>query len=335
MDLHISEAFKILLFIITVALSAFFSSSETAIFSLKAKHLFHIRYKNPQTYEIITNLFANLENFITMLLVLNEFVNIFASILFANIFQTIFGNKYLAISSGIVVFILLLFGEITPKSLAVKNNILISTIFAKPLYILFKLTMPIVKTFSAIIKLFRKLFLKNLQQESILTITEKEFKDIIESSKDVFDPQDQQMIENVFKFEEKQIKDIMVPLRKTLMFESNTKIESFMKHIEKINYNRIPIYKQKRNQIVGVLYVKDLIKRKWEFDIDSKETILSIARKPLFINNNVKIDKAFKLMIKNKMHLLVVIDDRKTSIGIVSLQNIMEEIVGEIERDTN
>ncbi|MGC8501802.1 MAG: CNNM domain-containing protein [Desulfurella sp.] len=318
-----------------VALSAFFSSSETAIFSLKAKHLLHIRHKNPEAYEIITNLLANLENFITMLLVLNEFVNIFASILFANIFQTIFGNKYLAISSGIVVFILLLFGEITPKSLAVKNNILISTIFAMPLYMLFKIAMPIVKTFSAIIKLFRKFFLKNLQQESILTITEKEFKDIIESSNNVFDPQEQQMIENVFKFEEKQIKDIMVPLRRTLMFEANTKIESFIKHIDKINYNRIPIYKQKRNQVMGVLYVKDLIKRKWEFDIDSKETILSISRKPLFINQNVKIDKAFKLMIKNKMHLLVVIDDHKTSIGIVSLQNIIEEIVGEIERDTN
>ncbi|WP_291492600.1 DUF21 domain-containing protein, partial [Desulfurella sp.] len=129
MGLDISDLFKISLFIVTLAISAFLSSSE------KAKHLFHIRYKNQKTYEIITNLLSNSESFITMLLILNEFVNIFASILFANIFQSLFGNKYLAISSGIVVFLLLLFGEITPKSIAVKNNIFISTLFARPLYI--------------------------------------------------------------------------------------------------------------------------------------------------------------------------------------------------------
>jgi putative hemolysin len=101
---------------------------------------------------------------------------------------------------------LLLFGEITPKSLAVKNNILISTTFAKPLYILFKLTSPIVHIFTGIINLFKKFFLKNLQQENVLTITEKEFKNIVATSQNIFDFQEQQMIENVFKFEEKQIK---------------------------------------------------------------------------------------------------------------------------------
>ncbi|OSS41351.1 CBS domain-containing protein [Desulfurella amilsii] len=335
MDLHISELFKIILFIIALGLSAFLSSSETAIFSLKAKDLLHIRYKNQKAYEIITNLLTNSESFITMLLILNEFTNIFASILFANIFQTLFGNKYLAISSGIVVFLLLLFGEITPKSLAVKNNVLISTIFARPLYILFKLSLPVVHIFTGIINLFKKIFFKNLQQENVLTITEKEFKNIVATSKNIFDSQEQQMIENVFKFEEKQIKDIMVPLRKVLMFEASTKIESFIKHLENIKYNRIPIYKQKRNDIVGILYIKDLIKRKWEYGIDNKETVAFIARKPAFISQNIKIDMAFKYMIKRKIHLLVVVDNHKTSIGVVSLQDIVEEIVGEIENDTN
>lgn len=335
MDLHISELFKIILFFIVLSLSAFLSSSETAIFSLRAKHLFHIRYKNQKAYEIITNLLTNSESFITMLLVLNEFTNIFASILFANIFQTLFGNKYLAISSGIVVFLLLLFGEITPKSFAVKNNILISIIFAKPLYILFKLTLPIVRIFTIIINFFKSIFFKNLQQENVLTITEKEFKNIVATSKNIFDSQEQQMIENVFKFEEKQIKDIMVPLRKVLMFEASTKIESFIKHFENIKYNRIPIYRQKRNNIIGILYIKDLIKRKWENDIDNKETVASIARKPVFISQNTKIDRAFKYMIKRKIHLLVVVDNHKTSVGVVSLQDIMEEIVGEIENDAN
>ncbi|AHF97853.1 MAG: CNNM domain-containing protein [Desulfurella sp.] len=335
MDLNISDLFKILLFIITLALSAFLSSSETAIFSLKAKHLFHIRYKNQKTYEIITNLLSNSESFITMLLILNEFVNIFASILFANIFQALFGNKYLAISSGIVVFLLLLFGEITPKSIAVKNNIFISTLFARPLYILFKITSPIVSIFTSIINFFKRFLFKNLKQENVLTITEKEFKNIVANSKNIFDKQEQQMIENVFEFEEKQIKDIMIPLRKVLMFEANTKVDSFIKHLSNLKYNRIPIYKQKRNNIVGVLYVKDLIKKKWAFDIDENQTILSLARKPIFINYNIKIDRAFKFMIKRKSHLLIVVDDHRSSIGVVSLQDIIEEIVGEIENDTN
>ncbi len=335
MDSHISDLFKILLFFATLTLSAFLSSSETAIFSLKAKDLFHIRYKNPRKYEIITGLLSNAEDFIAMLLILNEFSNIFASILFANIFQSIFGNKYVAVSSGIVVFLLLLFGEITPKSWAVKNNILISLAFAKPLNMLFKATKPIVKVFITIINVFKKIFFKNLHQENVLTITEKEFKSIVSSAKNIFDSQERQMIENVFKFEEKQIKDIMVPLRRVLMFEANTKVESLMKALENINFNRIPIYKQKRNNIVGILYIKDLIKRKWKEGIDNKETIASLARKPMFINYNTKIDRAFKIMLKRKTHLWVVVDDHKNSVGIVSIQDIMEEIVGEIEDDAN
>ncbi|BAI80550.1 magnesium/cobalt efflux protein [Deferribacter desulfuricans SSM1] len=327
MDISLST--ELVIVIVCLIFSGFFSASETALTSLselKVKHLLEEKGKKAKDLELWL---LHPNKVLNTILIGNNVVNIFGSIVAADLAEKYFGNSQIALTTGVMTFLVLIFGEITPKTFAKHNAEILSIIFIKLLKVFYKLFYPITFTLNMFVKLLIKIMGGKLENDKP-KITEDEIEFLINVGEEegVLENQKKEMLHNIFEISDTLVKEIMVPRTEMVVIRIDQDINEILDVVIETEYSRIPVYEGKMDNIIGILYTKDLIKelRKSSKDVNLK----NILRKPYFVPETKKIDDLLREFQSKHIHLAIVIDEYGGVAGLVTLEDVIEEIVGEI-----
>ena len=307
--------------------SALISGSEVAYFSLSPSHLGEIEGNDERKLNVLQNLLERPKRLLATILIANNFINVAIVILSTYlsdllIDQALSEMTQFIIQVVVVTFLLLLLGEVIPKVYANKNPLSLARFMAQPLYyirgVLTPLSSILVNSTNFIDKRIKKkghnISVDELSQALELTSDE--------NGKD----EEQKILEGIVKFGNTDVKQVMTSRVDVVSLEENMKFSEVIETILAAGFSRIPVHKESFDHILGVLYIKDVLPHlsKEEFDW------IKIIRKPFFVPENKKIDDLLKEFQSKKTHLAIVVDEYGGSSGIISLEDILEEIVGEI-----
>ncbi len=324
--------FELTLLIICLILSGFFSSSETALFSISKVKALHIAKDGTRTGKLILKMKEDSHTLLTTILIGNNLVNIAASAIATSIAIGYFKSNAVGIATGVMTLLVLIFGEIFPKSFANHNNILVARLVIIPIYWLSKLLFPFIFLFNIIPKLHGKLDKSNeaVTEDELMTMVE-----VVEEEGEIKE-EEKEYITNIFEFDDTSCSEIMTP--RADMFVIDVSEEMDIQEILKTGYSRIPVMEDTIDNIIGIVNVKDLFASYQRSIVsDAKEPLYvkKIMRKPYFIPESKKLDSLLQEFKQKKNHLGVVVDEHGGVSGIVTLEDVVEEIIGEIIDETD
>ncbi|MBT4905154.1 MAG: gliding motility-associated protein GldE [Flavobacteriaceae bacterium] len=319
---------KIILLAFLLLGSALISGAEVAFFSLTPSLIEEQKEKYPKKIQKIESLLQKPKRLLATILVANNFINIAVVLLFASLGELLFGgisNELirLSIEIGVITFVILLFGEILPKIYANKNSMLFSRFMVGAVYaldrkILFFITIPM----SKITLFLERNFGQQSNSFSVDTLSQAlEFTEQKDTTK-----QEDQILQGIINFGTTDTKQVMCPRIDVFALEKEMSFEEILPLIIEKGFSRIPVYNDKMDQIDGILYVKDLMPNinspgfKWQ----------ELLREPYYVPENKKLDDLLNEFKVKKMHMAVVVDEYGGTSGIVTLEDLIEEIVGDI-----
>lgn len=325
--INISYLTSIILLVILLACSAMVSGAEVAIFSLTKSNIDEGIENKSVKMQIISDLLNRPKKLLATILVANNFINIAIVLLFAYIGKTLFSNITNSVARFFLevvcaTFLILLFGEIIPKIYASRNSVQFSSFMARPLKILDFIFSPLSLPMRYVTMKIQNTFGK---QKSNLSVDQ--LSQALELTNDEDTTQEEQKIlQGIVSFGNTDTKQVMRPRMDLFALDINTPYETIIKEIINNGYSRIPVYEESIDTIKGVLYVKDLLphlnKKKFNWT--------KILREPFFVPENKKLDDLMVEFQTKKVHLAVVVDEYGGTSGLVSLEDIIEEIVGDI-----
>jgi len=319
---------KIVLLAFLLICSALISGAEVAFFSLTPSVIEEQKEAYPKKILKIENLLKKPKRLLATILVANNFINIGMVLLFASLGDLIFGdvvNEFvrLFIEIGLITFIILLFGEILPKIYANKNSMIFSRFMVGIIYfldrkLLFFITYPM----SSVTLFLERNFGQKSNTFSVNTLSQAlEFTEQKDTTK-----QEDQILQGIINFGATDTKQVMCPRIDVFALDKEMTFEEILPLIIEKGFSRIPVYKDKMDQIDGILYVKDLMPNistpnfKWQ----------DLLREPYYVPENKKLDDLLNEFKVKKMHMAVVVDEYGGTSGIVTLEDLIEEIVGDI-----
>ncbi|WP_281226965.1 gliding motility-associated protein GldE [Flavobacterium aquiphilum] len=307
--------------------SALVSGAEVALFSLSQKDLDDSIQKNSPKGKIIASLLEKPKKLLATLLVANNFINIAVVILFSFVGKDLFGAiqspvlKFI-IEVILVTFLILLFGEVLPKVYASRNNIKFAELIAYPVSGLDKILSPVSLPMRSITQFLQKKLNKQKTNFSVDQLSQA----LGLTATDETSTEEQKILEGIVSFGNTDTKQVMSPRIDVFALEiTETFVEIYPKIIEK-GFSRIPVYRDNIDQIEGVLFVKDLL----PYINNSEFDWTTLIREPFFVPENKKLDDLLKDFQSMKSHLAIVVDEYGGTSGLVSLEDVIEEIVGEI-----
>lgn len=322
------SSYFILLFLIL--LSAFFSASETAFISLGKYHYQKLLEIDRKKGEKLSFWFENPERILITTLICNNFVNILASVFAATISYNYLHKVVPSIIAGIMTFIILIFGEIIPKSIGKKHSEKIALLTAYPLKLFSVILSPFVKLLLFISNLFL-IFFKEKIETIIPVLTEEDVKAMIKAGEEegIIKEEEKEMIHSIFEFGDKMVKEIMTPRVNIVAVQENTNLEEITKMIGTYGYSRMPVYKDNIDKITGLVYIKDIIAKQttenW-CNLKAKD----IMRNVYFVPETKKVVELLRELQMLKIQMAIVIDEYGGTAGLVTMEDLIEEIVGEI-----
>lgn len=323
------STWQLITLVIFLGLSAFFSASETALMSLSKIRIRYMVDENIKGASLVSKLVENPGKLLSAILIGNNVVNIGASALATSLAITYFGQNGVGIATAIMTVLVLIFGEITPKSIAARNSEKVSLKVSRPIYVITTIFTPIALVFTYVTNGIVKLFGGKVEMGKPY-ITEEELKTIVDVSHEegVLEVEEKQMIYNVFEFGDSQVKDVMVPRTDMVAVEVNSSYEDIIEVFKREQFSRVPVYKDTTDNIVGILHIKNLVfydSSKGKFDIND------YMIKPYFTYEFKPTTELFEEMRKNRIAMTVVLDEYGGTAGIITTEDLVEEIVGEIE----
>lgn len=320
---------QIMILFILLMISAFFSASETSLTSLSKIRLRYMVEENIKGAKLVERLTEQPDKLISSILVGNNISNIAGSSLATAIALELFGGNAVAISTTVMTILVLVFAEITPKSLAAQNSEKVSIKVSKPLSLIVNILNPIIIVLNKVTNLLVKI-LGGKVDENTPYITEDELKSIVNVSHEegVLEVEEKQMIYNVFEFGDLQIKDVMVQRTDISAIDVNFNLNKILEAIKQDKYSRYPVYENNIDNIIGILNVKDFIYSDYQED---NFNIIEYTRQPHFTYEFKRITELFKEMKKNRDHIAIILDEYGGTAGIATIEDLIEEIVGEIE----
>jgi putative hemolysin len=320
---------KIITLVLLVLLSGFFSGVEIALFSLSNLRVKHLVEKKVHGAKMVERLKAKPQRLLITILVGNNVVNIGASALATSIVYEISRSHAVSITTGVMTLIILIFGEITPKTLAARYNQQIALLVARPLHLMQTIFYPIVFLFEGLANLFTRL----TKQEKKPLVTEEEIKTFVSVAEKAGEIKDieKEMVHQVLRLNEVEAKDVMTPRNKIVAVSADSKTTEIAARFHSQGYSRLPVYTESLDQIRGFVHIVDVQKAMVNRD---DRAVASIMRPILFVPASQKLDSLLKFLQRRKQHIAVVVDHFGTNIGVVTMEDILEEIVGEIADET-
>lgn len=315
--------------VVLLLLSAFFSSTETAFSSvskIRLKNLADNGNKKAKTALYVAERYSKA---LTTILVGNNIVNIANSALATVFFVNIFGEAQgTVISTVVITIVVLIFGEVLPKNIAIDNAEKICITFAPVLKFLMVLLTPLSIILMGINKLYKKLARNSNHQEP--SLTEDELKYIIESIEEegVLEQQESELVQSALEFDEKTAEEILTPRVDMVAIDIDDPVEEITELVLKERYSRIPVYRDNIDKIIGVLHTRDYLEAL--INNNEKPNIEAMLQPAHFIYKTKKLSALLADFKYNKIHLAVVTDDYGGILGIVTMEDLLEQIVGEI-----
>lgn len=307
-----------------IYLSGLFSGSEIALTSLSKTDIAKMKIDNERNSKLLEILRSDMDRTITTILIANNLINVTLSALTTRLAYMALGDLGVSIAIGLLTFILLVFGEITPKGFAVKNKKKFSQKNAKIIYYLSRSLSPIIRVLEVISDYIIRSLGGKTREES-LEITEKDVTDLawILEEEGTIKSIEEVILNRVFWFGDKKVKSVKIPKGNVKYLRANNTIEDAVKFIKKYKFTRIPVIDKETGDVEGILYSKDVMG-------NGEGYVKKFMRKPNFVKENDEITEVFKWMKNNRIHMAIVKNDDEKFIGIITLEDILEELVGEI-----
>lgn len=322
---------EIVLLIVLLGLSGFFSMSETALMAITKIRMRTMLDEGVKGAKLLDKLLQNPSKLLSAILIGNNVVNIGASAISTTLTVKLMGGSDVGalVATGVMTVLVLIFGEITPKTIAKMNTEKVALRVSRSINIISIILKPLVFIFTAISSVVIKLFGGDASASDHY-ITEEELKTIVDVSEEegVLENTEKEMIFNVFKFGDIQVEDIMIQRVNITALNKDITKEELLDTIKKEQFSRIPVYDETIDNVVGVLNVKDLIL----LEDESKEfNVMDYTREPFYTFEFKKVSELFTEMKKTRNHMAVVLDEYGGTVGIVTMEDLVEEIVGDIE----
>ena len=316
----------VVVLLVLICFSAFFSASETALTSLSKIRLRNMLDDKVKNADAVAKATSNPARLLSTILIGNNFVNIFASSIATAIAMSIDPVRGAGVATVIMTVVVLIFGEITPKTLASQNSEKISLRFARPINVIVVLLKPLVTVMNIITGAILKLFGADSSKNAPL-ITEAELKTMVDVSHEegVIEKDKREMINNVFDFGESKAKDVMTPRTDIEAVKSDISRDDLIRFFKDERFSRAPVYGEDIDDIIGIVYFKDVV-----FSDEKDFDIKKYMREPFFTYESKSTSDLFKIMRTKRIPVAIVLDEYGGTSGLVTLEDLVEEIVGEI-----
>jgi putative hemolysin len=320
----------LLTLIILAAFSFFFSASETSIIGLSRIRLRHMLQQGIKRAQSIQRLVAKLDKLIAAILIGNNIVNIAISSIVTSIFVQVYGYQWgVVVSTFVTTMVLLIFCEVTPKILSAKHSEKVALATAPVMERVIVILKPLIIFFIGISNFILKLFGVGPSKRSPL-ITEEELRTMIEVGKEegVLSEDERKMLHRIFEFGDTKLSDVMVTKDKIVAVNVNTDSEDLLNIFVEEGHARLPVYSGSVDNIVGIIYAKDLLYILREKGLFLLQDLLHEA---CYVPGSMRVNELLKRFQAEKIQIAIIADKDKKALGLVTLEDLLEEIVGEIE----
>ncbi len=317
---------------VLIGLSGFFSGLEVALVGIRKSKVIQLLNEGVKGSKALHKLKTNPSWMMSSVNLGNNLVNVGASALATTMAIRIFGDDGLGIAIGIMTFLILVFGEITPKTYCNANSTKIALRYAPILLGFSYVFYPIVKFFEIITKGVVRMTGSSYVPPPI---TEEDIKGVIDQglAEKALEKDEMELVHGALKFDDTVIRSVMTPRTKMFTLSAKTLLFEALPQINQNGYSRIPIYGTSKDDIIGFLHVRDVLK---ELEKDNKmKSLEQISRKPVFVSQEKMVSALLKEMKGRKTHMAIVVDEHGGVEGLVTLEDLIEEIVGEIEDESD
>lgn len=305
-------------------MSAYFSATETAYSSLRKVRLKNLAADGNRRAELALQIASDFDRLLSTILIGNNIVNITAASLSTVLFVKYFGNAGVTISTVVMTLLVLIFGEISPKSLAKETPEKFAMLVAP----ITRFFMVILAPFNLIFANWKILLAKIFKVDGDRGITEEELLTIVDEAQQDggINEQEGELIRSVIEFDDLEAIDIFTPRVDVVAVEENTPQEEIAEIFRETNFSRLPVYQNSIDNVIGVIHQKDF----YNHVIYAGEPLESIIKPAVFITKSMKISRALELLQQSKSHIAIITDEYGGTAGIVTMEDILEELVGDI-----
>ena len=316
---------SLIIIMICIMMSAYFSATETAFSSLNRIRVKNMAEKGNKKAKLVMQLADDYDSLLSTILIGNNIVNILLASLATLLFVDMLGEDIgPSVSTAVTTIVVLIFGEVSPKSIAKESPEQIAMFSAPFLQLLVIVLTP----FNYLFGLWKKMLSKLIKSENNSSITEEELLTIVAEAQQEggIDEQESMLIRSAIEFSEQEAKDILTPRIDIEGVSTEASKEEIAKVFVETGYSRLPLYEESMDHIIGVIYQKDF----YNYIYHTDKEITSIVRPALFIPESKKIGELLKELQYKKSHIAIVLDEYGGTTGIVTMEDILEELVGEI-----
>lgn len=322
-----SETGQLITVIILLCLSAFFSSSETALTTVNQIRMRTLADNGDKRAARVLHVTGNPGKMLSAILIGNNIVNLSASSISTSLAIHLFGNTGAGIATGILTFLILIFGEVTPKTMATIKADSMSLTAAAPIEFLMKILTPvifIINKLSLGLMFLLHVNIKDAQKK----MTEEELRTIVDVSQEngVIEHEERDMIHNLFDFGDAEAKEIMVPRIDMTFVQADATYQEVLDIFRQDMFTRLPVYEDSTDNVIGIINMKDFLLQN-----DTPEfSVRNLLREPYFTYEHKNTADLFLEMRKSSISLAIVLDEYGVTAGLITLEDLLEEIVGEI-----
>lgn len=318
----------IVVLIILFMLSGFFSSAEAALLSLRDLHLHRMEHNNYPFFDYVVKLLSNQRRLLITIVTSNEVVNVSISILAASYFIGLLGSSGQLVSIIFTTVVLLFIGEAIPKTFGVTYPMQISSLVSPLLTAISRLEYPVVASLEKISGLFLNRYGADKSEESEV-LMEDEFKTLVDagSLEGVVDESQKELINKIFELGDRPVTDIMIPRVDMFCLPLDMPLEDMLQSIARARHERVPVYREDRDDIVGILFARDLLNNVWRGR--TQDSIQTLLAKPYFVPEQKTVNGLLHDFQKNFLQIAVVVDEYGGVSGMITLEHILEHLFEE------
>jgi putative hemolysin len=322
---------SLLFLAVLMVLSAFFSGTEIALFSLGEARARTLQEEGRRGARALVELKSNPERLLATILIGNNIVNIGAAAIATALALETFGSQGVAYATGIMTLVVLVFGEITPKGLASANNVRVSLMVAPIILFLARILYPAVWPLERL----TRAFVRRSNRMGVPSVTEGEIREMtaIGHAEGSIDERERQIIERAFWLDEKRAWDVMTPRVEIFAWRADRTLGDIAAELTQLRFSRIPVFAETIDDIVGVLHVRDAYQALLAGQ--HTEPVGTFAREPLIVPGSISLTKLLSEFQTRRIHMGIVIDEYGGTDGLVTLEDVIEELVGEIVDETD
>lgn len=323
---------QVIFMVFLLVLSGFFSGSEVALISLNKFRVRRLLESKRPGAKYVKKLIDQPQRMLSTILIGNNLANVAAASIATSIAISVFKSGGVGIATGVMTFLILVFGEVTPKTIATQHNETISLLVARPLWYLSVVLAPVLH----ILDIFVSRITNALGiTKTDTTFTEEDVKMVLKEAEEegTVKEIEKKMVHKIFEFDDINVGEIMTPKTDIVIINKNCNVKDIVNLYLTKHFSRVPVYEKSRDNIIGLIYVKDVLpylkKKKLNVPLEK------IMKASNFVPETKKIGSMLKSFQKRKEHMSIVVDEHGSVIGLVTLEDVVEEIVGEIMDETD